>query len=48
MYEVWSMGYKPLEELTNIEVKPSSLSIYIYSYIPKCLVFSSFKGNRES
>ena len=22
MYEIWSLGYKPFEELTNIEVKP--------------------------
>ena len=25
MYEIWSLGYKPFEELTNIEVKPTAV-----------------------
>ena len=32
MYEIWSLGNKPFEELTNIEVKPRADSIKFYVY----------------
>ena len=27
MYEIWSLGIKPYHQMTNVEVKPSTISI---------------------